>query len=539
MEFGPVPAGKCAGTILAHTMRVGDELFRKGRVLTARDASALQGAGIISIVTARPGPDDMAEDEAAALLAARTEGPGTRVRQPFGGRANVVAAQPGLAVVDPTQVDHCNSVSEGITVATASNGARVYEGSLLATIKIIPFAVPRVDLKEAARLAAEPAPMLSVAPFQPLRSALLLTRLPDTAEKLLRLSEQGVRDRIEDLGGNVTKTRTVPHETDALALALEEIAGANLDLILVSGASAIVDRRDVIPSAIEKAGGVVEHFGMPVDPGNLLLLGTLGKARILGLPGCARSPKRNGLDLVLERLATGSELGRDDIMGMGAGGLFKEIAAKRPRARHQAPGHVPRLAAVVLAAGASRRMPGANKLLETVGGMPLVRGVVEAALESEADPVIVVTGHESEKVETAVKDLPIVTVANPNHVEGLSSSLRAGIGAVPETRDGAIVLLGDMPATDSVLINRMLSAFDPVEGRAIVVAMHDGTRGNPVLFARQFFTDIDGVAGDSGAKAVVEVNEEAVFEIACETDAPLVDLDTWDALKAWRQRVKS
>lgn len=531
-----MPVSGCEGAILAHAVRVGGERFRKGRLLGARDAEALRAAGIGEVVVARPGPDDVAEDEAAEALAARAGGPGARARRPFGGRANLVATGPGIARVDPAQVDRCNGVSEGITVATVAPGARVEEGSLLATVKIIPFAVPRADLEEAAARAGSPGPLLAVDPFRPLRVAHVLTRLPDTPDKLLALSEAGVRDRIEDLGGEVRETRTVAHRTGELAGALRSLAGEGLDLVLVSGASAIVDRRDVVPAAVGEAGGRVDHFGMPVDPGNLLLLGTLGEARVVGLPGCARSPKRNGLDLVLERLAAGGPLGPDEVMGMGAGGLFKEA---RPRGRRDggtAPARAARVAAVVLAAGESRRMEGSNKLLEEVGGAPLVRAAAAAAAASEADPVIVVTGHDGAGVERALDGLGVRTVANPNYVEGLSSSLRAGLRAVPEGHDGAVVLLGDMPAVDAGLLDRMLAAFDPVEGRAIVAAAHGGRRGNPVLFARQFFADIDGISGDAGAKAVVEANEESVFEVESATDAPLVDLDTRGELEAWRRR---
>ena len=188
----------------------------------------------------------------------------------------------------------------------------------------------------------------------------------------------------------------MPHEQASLARAIDEVLKAGAELVIVFGASAIADRRDVIPAAIEAVGGEIEHFGMPVDPGNLMLIGRLARAAVLGAPGCARSPKENGFDWVLMRLLAGLPVARDDITGMGVGGLLMEIVTRpQPRAEpapRKAGKHV---AAVVLAAGRSTRMGAINKMLAEIGGKPLVRIAAEQALASRAKPVIVVTGHRA------------------------------------------------------------------------------------------------------------------------------------------------
>jgi len=328
----------------------------------------------------------------------------------------------------------------------------------------------------------------------------------------------------------VAEERTVPHETAQLADALTEALRGKPDLVLVSGASAIVDRRDVIPAAIERAGGQVDHFGMPVDPGNLLLLGTLQSTPVIGLPGCARAPARNGLDMVLERFAADLDVDSAAVVALGAGGLLKKTAARRRQSR------APRIAAVIMAAGRSQRMRGGNKLLESVDGQPLVARAASAAIASEAAPVIVVTGHQPDKVAAVLDGLDVKLVHNSDFREGLSSSVHAGLAAVPAGHDGAILMLADMPDVDAGLVDQMMAAFDPIEGRAIVVATHNGTRGNPVLFARQYFAEILRVTGDTGARHVVDSNDEAVCEVECGTSAPLVDLDTPEALAKRRGR---
>ena len=204
----------------------------------------------------------------------------------------------------------------------------------------------------------------------------------------------------------------MPHDQVALARAIDELLKAGAELVIVFGASAIADRRDVIPAAIEAVGGDIEHFGMPVDPGNLMLIGKARGQPVLGAPGCARSPKENGFDWILMRLLAGLPVTRADVTGMGVGGLLMEIVT-RPQPREE---HTPqtgrRVAALVLAAGRSTRMGAVNKMLAEIGGKPLVRIAAEQAVASHAQPVIVVTGHEREKVEAALKGLPVRFVHN-------------------------------------------------------------------------------------------------------------------------------
>ena len=217
-------------------------------------------------------------------------------------------------------------------------------------------------------------------------------------------------------------------------------------LIVVFGASAITDRRDVIPAAIEAIGGRVEQFGMPVDPGNLLLLGALGGKPIIGAPGCARSPKENGFDWVLQRLLAGVPVRDADIRAMGVGGLLMEIVSRpqpragRPRARMRDERRRNDLGG---RAGGSLR-PG-PKLLAALDGKPLVRHVAEAALASMARPVSPCAVIGGWRLRGALNGLDVIAVDNPAFHDGLSTSLKAGFAALPSAAEAAVVLLGDMP----------------------------------------------------------------------------------------------
>jgi len=521
--FGSIPLSEALGAILAH----GVAPFRKGRVLSADDMAVLAANGIASVMAARLEAGDVGEDEAAARIARAAAGRDVRIGAAFTGRANLYAARAGVAVIDAAKVDALNALHEAITLATLPPFARAAERQMLATIKIIPFAAPRDAVEAAEALLREP--IVCVAPFRAMKAALIAT---GGNAKVIDKTRAVTERRLAGIGSSIAFERRVAHETETLAAAIAQAEGC--DPILIFGASAITDRRDVIPAAIEAAGGRIEAFGMPVDPGNLLLTAKLHGATVIGLPGCARSPKQNGFDFVLWRVAANLAVGRAEIATMGTGGLLSEIPT-RPQPRDERPAQLPLIGAVVLAAGCSSRM-GTNKLLEPVGGEPLVRRAVLAAVQSAADPVVVVTGNEGETVKAALADLQVTFVENPDFAMGLSTSLKCGVNALPDTADGAVILLGDMPEVSAALVDKLIAAFDPAEGRAICVASRGGRRGNPVLWARRFFAEIAALDGDVGAKALMAVHGELVCEVEAADDAPLIDLDTREALDAYRSR---
>lgn len=536
MQFGPVPTFAAEGAILAHSLRAAGQAFRKGRVLSAADIAALVEAGHGEVTVARLAATDVAEDEAAAKIANALAGEQVRVGAPFTGRANLYAERRGLVVIDAGRIAALNAIDETITVATLAPYAPVEPGQMVATVKIIPFAAPGAAVDAALTVLGE-ASVLRVAPFIPKRVSLVSTMLADTKPAALDKNRSALDARLAPLGATIVSEQRIAHDTAALAEALRAASRTDPDLLLVFGASAITDRRDVIPAAIETAGGTIAHLGMPVDPGNLLLLGRLDGRIVIGLPSCARSPKLNGFDFVLQRVLAGIPVGGREIAAMGVGGLLTEIHT-RPQPRDRRPSlhpRAPRVAAVILAAGLSSRM-GHNKLTAEIGGKPLLRRVAETALASAARPVIVVTGNAASEAERAVSGLPVTIVENPAFRNGLSASLIRGINAVPEDCDGSVILLGDMPSVAPALIDRLIAAFAPEDDRAICVATHRGKRGNPVLWARQFFPDIRMLEGDVGAKALIAANGEMVCEVEAPDDGPLVDIDTPDALAAYEAR---
>jgi molybdenum cofactor cytidylyltransferase len=543
MKFEQVPLRAATGAILAHSIPTPSGAIKKGRVLGADEIARLEEAGIHHVIAALLEAGDVGEDAAAARVATAMRGAEMHVAEAFTGRANIYADASGIVEIDATRLRRLNALDEGLTVATVPAFERVTRGQMIATVKVITFALPEAAVSAAEALAREADGLLHVRPFRAATAGLVLTRLAGTRKSLLEKRRRAIAQRLEAAGSRIGEIEIVAHETAAVAAAISRMSAAKLDPIIVFAASAIVDRSDVIPSGLIEAGGRIERLGMPVDPGNLMLLGRIAASDVIGAPSCAASPKINGFDWVLERRLAGVDVTSEDVAAMGLGGLLKEIAS-RPQPRELPPGkddaddegsgetlrRAPRIAAVVLAGGRSTRYGIRNKLLEPLDGIPLVVRTVKAALASCASPVIVVTGHEADQVAAALAGLDVRIVHNPDFSAGLSTSLRVGIAAVPDTADGAVVALGDMPRIDARHLDRLIAAFSPKEGRGIVVPVHLGKRGNPVLFARSYFPELREIEGDTGARHIIAASASEVAEVDLGTDAIFLDIDTPEAL---------
>src|SRR5271169_179126 len=545
MRFGEVPVAEAEGAILAHSLKVGTTALKKARVLSQADLDLIAGAGLARIVVARLEPGDVGEDEAAQRVAAAVAGAEVEVAAPFTGRANLYSRSRGLLDFDRERLDRLNLVDEAITLGTLPPLVIIERRMMVATVKIIPFAAPAAAVERCVEVARSDGPLLRVVPFQPRSVGLVQTRLPGLKESILEKTREVTNGRLRALGCRLVLEERCGHATAELAPLIRDAIGHGIDILLIHGASAILDRRDVIPAAILAAGGRIDHFGMPVDPGNLLLLGHVAERVVLGLPGCARSPKVNGFDWVLERLVAGLPVGSAEIMRMGSGGLLAEIPSRPlPRAeakpaeqRPAAKPAGPRIGALLLAAGQSRRMGGPNKLLAEVDGAPMVAYVARRLLASRARPIIAVLGNQADAVDAALGKLPVERVRNPEFAGGLSTSLKRGIAALPPDLEGALVCLGDMPLISGRHIDRLIEAFNPLEGRAIIVPTRRGKRGNPVLWSKRFFPEMAELAGDVGAKHLIGEHAELVAEVEMDDDAVLVDIDTPEALDALRQRI--
>jgi len=537
MKYGTFELAEAEGLVLAHSIRLPAGRLSKGEILSTDDIARLAEEGVSSVVAVRLDDADMLEDEAAATIAAAIAPDNLRFSEATTGRVNIYAKVDGLFVADKAVVDALNRIDPAITLACLADHVAVRTGDMVATVKIIPLAVGGDRIAQAAALLAESV-AFEVKAFHPRAVTLVATELPSLKASVMDRTARLLEQRLAISGSRLIKEIRIPHSSDRLSEVLQELKPHEINepaMIIVFGASAVADPDDVIPAAIRRAGGEVEQVGMPVDPGNLLVLGRFGDVPVLGAPGCARSPKENGFDWVLNRLMAGETPTSFDITGMGVGGLLMEIPTRPlPRDNPKAKKTELSVGALMLAAGQARRMgkDGLHKLLAEFDGVPLARRSVQILLASQASPVIAVTGHRREEIEAALAGLDATSHFNPDYATGMASSLVRGFSA-PElaSKDGVLVMLADMPGVTTAHIDLLITAFREAGGGAVVRSVSDGKRGNPIILPRVAYDAVLRLEGDVGARAIIENSGLSVIDVDIGPAAHL-DVDTPEAVTA-------
>ena len=345
MKFGPVPLDEAEGKILGHNIadQAGRRILRKGKPLTAGDVAMLSSLGRKLVYVAELAADDVGENQAAQRIATAIAGKNLAVSESVTGRANLCAKLLGLVRLDENRLQQINMCA-AVTLATMPNHAVVYPDDVVATLKIVAYAIPEIEVLEAEMIGCDQSlnghhggeALLRVDPLPARRVGLILTGSPAVRDRIESGFTRAVKTRLTTWGSTLDQVSFVSLEDDegesALAQMIRMQIGAGMEMVILAGETAIMDRHDIAPRAVEAAGGHVTCFGAPVDPGNLLMLARHGKTPVIGMPSCGRSPKRNIVDIVLPRLLAGDYLTRLDIIRLGHGGLLDDVP-ERPRPR--------------------------------------------------------------------------------------------------------------------------------------------------------------------------------------------------------------
>jgi molybdenum cofactor cytidylyltransferase len=520
------------GQLIAHGQNLENGKIRKGTIISEEDVSKLQIANIKKITCAIPEAGDVNENIAASRLASALDTSGIRTDSAATGRVNFYAKKTGLIRYDFNLIRKFNSIDEAITLALVPHNQLLAKNNMAATLKIIPFFVKEQALKHAEDLLSE----FGGFDFFPLSSRkvwLIQTRLTGQKDRLFDATKKVTEARLNPLGAELIGETRTNHDIKEVATAINQAKLNAAEIILISGGTAIIDRNDIIPEGIKISGGNIDHFGLPVDPGNLLLLGHHGNTRIVGMPGCSRSPKLNGLDWVLHLDMAGITLDKNELAELASGGLLMEIASRPlPRKLVGKWEDKQNIAGIILAAGESRRMGKINKLLQEIDGVPMIRKITEAMLASNLNSVFLVLGHDAETVANTVKDLPVKFIFNPDYRQGQSQSIRHAIVSLNKEVTDVLISLGDMPLIGTELINQLIDKHVELQNSKnhITLPEYKGKRGNPVIWGEAFFEELKSLSGDVGGRALFEAHPAAVNPFSINEDSILKDVDTVEML---------
>ena len=534
MKFGPCALSDCLDAILVHAVYLPDGRIAKGTCLTSDHLSRLRANGIDDIIVARLEDGDLGEDAAADMIAKAMMPANVRLSVAATGRVNIYATQRGLLRVDRLRLRDINMVDEGITLSTVQHNQLVEAGDLIATLKIIPYSVAETAVATVIGLGAGE-PVISFHALRPRSFGLIQTRIPGMADKILKATEQTAKQRLNQLGCALVDSRVVAHEAAAINQAITASRANGPAVMLIAGGSAIADWRDEVPMGVIAAGGRIDHFGLPVDPGNLLMLSHIDEMPVIGMPGCARSIKMNGFDWILHLLLADLRIDAAEIADMAAGGLLMEIVSRplprRMVERRQISNAT--IGGVILAAGQSQRMGAQNKLLAEIDGVPIIRRTAQALLDGGLNDLVIVTGHEHRLVAAALDDLPVTCIYNDEYQSGQASSVACGVRHHQNGSHAAVLIaLGDMPLVRPELIAALLRDHSslPDATDRITLPVFDGRRGNPVIWGRGFFDELVALTGDAGGRIIFAENKNAVNSLGWPDDSIHLDIDTPEAL---------
>ncbi|MGB1182848.1 MAG: NTP transferase domain-containing protein [Candidatus Puniceispirillaceae bacterium] len=555
MKFGERDIEHCLGAVLAHSQKLGTRRIAKGTRLETELIDAFRAQGVDALVCAMPEAGDLDENiaarEIALQLAKKVAATSIEMSEAATGRVNFKAREAGILRYDRQDLLAFNLVHEGVGLSLPVHNQLLKPGQIAATLKIIPYFL-HGDIVQTLLKQVQSRPIFTFHPIAPKKGYLIQTRGAALPEKVYEATRAVTRNRLHDLGCGLIDAAVCAHIKDALKDELQAARQAGAELVLICGGSAIADKQDVVPVAIEELGGQINQLGLAVDPGNMLMVAEWQGMPIIGMPGCARSPKLNGFDWVLHLLLAGIELSRRELADLAAGGLLGEIAARpMPRSRAVKAPSIPalpqKMACILLAAGQSRRMGDTNKLLMEIQSKPVIRHAAEALIAAGIGDIYVVTGYQAEAVRDCLAGLDIHFIDNPDYATGQAGSVACGVAHLPDQVSDVLIALGDMPLMQADMLTALyqqhmqksasglpqitLPTYTPLQEADTV------KRGNPVIWSRAFFSELTVLEGDQGGRQILADYPAHIQHLHWPDARPFADVDTAAAFAQARQHI--
>ena len=529
MKIENLDPEKSKGSILAQSYSLSERRLSKGTHVSKAIVELLNRENVKTILCAVPHAGDMHEDTAAKAISNAIDRKQIYAEEASTGRVNFKTPELCIVRYNRELIKKINLVNESIAFSIVEHNQLLAKNDLIATLKIIPFFASKIYVERVVALLSK-YEIFKIHRLEEKKVDFIQTYYNWQKRSIFKATSNVTRSRLDALGCLLEKETLIPHDHESLCSEIKSSLDSGAQVLLISGASAITDRSDYIPRAILSVGGEIIQYGLAVDPGNLLLIGQIGSTTVIGMPGCARSPKLNGFDWVLQLLMANIPITKEELADMGAGGLLMEIASRPlPRALSKSVyKREKKIMGVILAAGNSTRMGKDNKLLRNVGDASLVRNTAVEMLNSDVDSCSIVLGYQSDKVAEVIKDLNISLILNPLWQEGQASSLKAALNTLDDTYSDLLIMLGDLPGVKSRHINTIIEEHLLTNNRRskITIPSFNGKKGNPVIWGRSFFPDLSNLEGDVGGRALFNHHPAAINLLDMDDPAVVTDTDT-------------
>lgn len=543
MKYGEYPVYDALGVELTHPVKCQDKTLKKGHVLTSSDIGRLKYAGIKTVVGARFSSNDIHPETAADILLKTMVGDYLRYTLPDeSGYCEVFADIDGVFVFDPDRLKRLNAHCEDFCVITVQPYLPVYKGQLVANLRLFSPAVDADVLNQAITKISGTGALFKIAPYAFCKIGYVRTVAAGTTPD--PIDADALEKRFAAYGFSIVHSTMCAHDSESVEKAVRDALDARAGIVLVESPFPPLNREDTVPKAFKESAADIDQLGWCLDTGVPLVLGHKGDAKLLGF--CAGDADQPALDVLLRYLATGSLPATDTLPMFAMNGISLSRMTKRITPEQMensvsvgAVSDSEKIAVVILAAGASRRMIGSNKLLEPLNGLPMIEHAVRSALLSEADYVVAVTGHDAMFVERRLEKYDVKIVRNPDYVSGVLGSIRLGLAVLPPDIAGAVILPADMPAFTEEYINRLIDAFDAKSKRPpVVLPTFDGIRHNPVLWPRDLFKVAKPVPEDAHWTPALIEHTDYIREIPLKDDLPLTDINTHGDLSNYKARAE-
>lgn len=531
MQFAEFPVYDAEGVELSVPVKARDKSFEKGHILTSSDIAILRYADIKSVIGVKYSSVDIHPETAAEILLKALMGDHMRCTLPDkSGYSDVFADADGTLMYEPERLLRFNSHSENISLVMMSPYLPVFKGQFVGNLRIFGPALDAAELNEAVAKVTGTGPLVKIAPYAFCRIGYIQTVLPHHVP--VPLDAQALEERFAIYGFHIAYHDVCEHSPDRIEHAVRNAIDAKAEIVLVQSPVAPQSRDDVVPKAFKEASADIDRLGWPLDEGLSIVLGHRDTVRLAGF--CETDVGRPAYELLLRFLATRSLPPMDMLPSLAQAGLSLNRMALRitpEQMKHSAAvGAISdsnKIAVVILAAGQSARMIGANKLMESINGLPMLEIVVRNALHSKADFVAVVTGHEAMRIERRLSKYDVKIIRNPDYVSGILGSVRMGLAVLPPDIVGAVVLPGDMPAFSDVYINKLIDSFDPKATRKpVCLPSYNGVRHNPVLWPRDLFKAVKIVPEDARWTPALIEHSDYIRELVLDDEYPLSDINT-------------